>query len=264
MTVSEFIRNIQGYEEYSFSWEELVQDTQGSTSTIRKELDRLADSHEIIKLRTGYYLIIPPRYHDFNRLPIQLYVDKLFKSVNKRYYLGLYSAAGFHGASHQKIQQDYVITEAPSILDIKKGNVKIKFLTVKNWPESNIVKMKSDAGLFNVSSPALTFIDLVHFHSKIGGLNRMLAILEELLPEITLNDLTSLLTWYPYRSSIQRMGYLMDHLSSPEELIEVVRKHLDRETYFPVLLSPRVKGKAGAAPNQWKVDVNVELQSDLA
>ncbi|MCD4696723.1 MAG: type IV toxin-antitoxin system AbiEi family antitoxin [Bacteroidales bacterium] len=43
--------------------------------------------------------------------------------------------------------------------------------------------------MFKISSPALTAVDLIHYQTKLGGLNRMLAILEELSEEINENDL---------------------------------------------------------------------------
>jgi len=106
LNVSEYIKQLQSFEEYAFSWEEIMKNCNSPESTLRKELVRLAGRNEIFNLRQGFYLIIPPRYQTFGKLPLQLYVEKLFKYLNKKYYVGLYSAAAIHGASHQRIQQD--------------------------------------------------------------------------------------------------------------------------------------------------------------
>jgi hypothetical protein len=42
-------------------------------------------------------------------LPINLFIDDMMKSLNKRYYVGLISAAALHGAAHQKPMEYYVI-----------------------------------------------------------------------------------------------------------------------------------------------------------
>jgi len=261
--VSDFIRELQSYEEYAFSKEELRKKTTAPDSSIRKELAKLAASNEIINIRKGFYIIIPPRYQSYGKLPVELYVDKLFKGLGKPYYVGFYSAAAFHGAAHQRIQQDYIITVPPALRDISKENVKIRFFNVSNWPVKNIIKKKSDAGYFKLSSPALTFADLIENQHNLGGLNRMLAILEELSEAIETTDIKDLLTWYGNKSVLQRMGYLMEELDLNKDLSQLVFDNLSKDSYFSTLLSPRKDQKAGTTGNKWKVDVNVELESDL-
>ena len=263
MSVFEYIKQLQGYEEYAFSLEELLNNCNAPERTIRKELARLAERKEILNLRHGFYLITPPRYQTFGRLPIQLYIDKLFLSLDKRYYVGLYSAAAFHGAEHQKIQQDYVITVSPALRNIDKGKTKVRFFKTTHWPKKSIIEKRSDAGLFKVSSPALTAVDLIYHQAKIGGLNRLLANLEELAEEITPTDVNDLLTWYPHKSALQRLGYLMDELEVKKDLTDPIHSYLNRKKYYPILLTPKNGVKAGSSGNRWKIDVNMELDSDL-
>ncbi len=97
---------------------------------------------------------------------------------------------------------------------------------------------KSDAGIFKISSPALTAVDLIHHQTKLGGLNRMLAILEELIETINKNDIAELLTWYSHKSTLQRFGFLLEELEADENLSEQIMKHLQQLKFFPVLLSP--------------------------
>lgn len=263
MNVSQYIKKIQSFEEYAFSWNEILKNCNAPEPTLRKELVRLSEKNEIRNLRQGFYLIIPPRYQNFGKLPIQLYADKLFKHLNKNYYLGLYSAATAYGASHQKIQQDYIVTIPPALRDIDKGKTKIRFFKTEHWPAKNIIEKKSDAGLYKISSPALTAVDLVHHHTKIGGLNRMLANLEELAQEIGVEDLDQLLSWYPYKSTLQRVGYLMEQMGVKESIPNEIFKRLKNESFYPVLLTPKKGEKIGKTGNRWKIDVNIKLQSDL-
>ncbi len=263
MTIAEYINELLSREEYSFSWEELMQNSTRTKYSLTNELSRLVDKAQVINLRQGFYLIIPPRYSKLKTLPISLYIDKLFTYLSKDYYVGLYSAAKFHGASHQQIQKDYVIASMPSNHNIKKEGVAIDFFNITNWPKKNIIKKKSDAGYFNVSSPALTMVDLVHHHLKVGGLNRMMAIIEELTEELLIEDINDLLTWYPYKSTVQRTGYLLQQLEVESRLIDPFYNYLESKRYFPILLSPKKDQKAGRVDNLWKVDVNLELESDL-
>ncbi|WP_299047653.1 type IV toxin-antitoxin system AbiEi family antitoxin [uncultured Polaribacter sp.] len=263
MDVSSYIKELQSVEEYSFSLEEVLKKCNKTEIAIKRELSRLVTKKEITNLRKGYYLIIPPRYSKQEQIPIQLFVEKLFKHLKSNYYLGFYSAAKFHGAGHQQVQRDYVMTDK-AFSNIRKSSLDIHFFTTSKWPSKNIVEKKSDAGIFKISSPALTAVDLIHHHNKLGGINRMLAILEELSEEITKNDIEDLLSWYPHKSTLQRFGFLLEQeLQVESELYMPIIKHLKASNFFPVLLSPKSKEKPGATSNNWKVDVNIQLENDL-
>lgn len=261
--VAEYIERMLAYEQYSFSWQELKASVPKTDTALKNELSRLVKKNQLISLRAGFYLILAPRFKKNKKLPIELYVDKLFSYLNKPYYVGFYSAALFHGAGHQQVQQDYIITQLPNIRDIKKGVIHLHVFAASKWPVKNVLKKKSNAGYFNISSPALTAIDLIHYQSKLGGLNRMLPNLEELAEAIKPNDLQDLLTWYPHVSTIQRLGYLLDKIQVDVQLRDLLSTYLETHRHFPVLLSTDTRKKAGKASNRWKVDVNLILENNL-
>lgn len=263
MQLSDFIKERLSLEEYSFSTEELYASSQKDKKGIKTDLAYLTKKGDIVPLRKGFYLIIPPRYSKQAKLPIQLYSEKLFKSLKRPYYIGLYSAAKFHGASHQQIQKDYIITEGPRMLSIFKGAFELRFFITAHWPDKNILIKKSDAGMFKISDPILTAVDLIHYQNKLGGLNRMLPVIEELIEEMNNSDLEELLTWYSHKSTLQRLGYLLEELQADNHLIEQLYEYLKSTKYYPILLSPKSKQKAGAVDNRWKVDVNIKLKSDI-
>lgn len=263
MTLAEYIKKLLSVEEYSFSLNEIREQTGKTEVSIKRELDRLIEKGEITNLRKGFYLIITPRYSTAKKLPLQLYCEKLFNHLNRNYYIALYTAAKFHGASHQQIQQDYIVTERSKFNDISKNNIDIRFFTTSNWPGKNIQIKKSDAGIYKVSSPALTIVDLIHHQGKLGGINRMLATIEELSEEVQESDLIELLNWYPNKSTLQRCGFLLEKLGISEELQNMIFTNLKSSKIFPVLLSPKSDEKPGAVDNKWKVDINVKLESDL-
>lgn len=263
MNAKEYIKHLLSIENYSFSLKEITQHTNGEGTSLKFELARLIEKKEIVNLRKGFYLIIPPRYSKQGQVPIQLYIEKLFKYLNRNYYLGFYSAAKFHGASHQQTQRDYLMTEKTKLNDIKKNTFDIRFFTTSKWSNKNIIEKKSDAGIFKISSPALTAVDLIHHQTKLGGLNRMLAIIEELAEEINQNDIAELLTWYPHKSTLQRFGFLLEEVGADENLSNQIKIHLKKSKFFPVLLSPKTGQKPGAVDNFWKVAINIKLESDL-
>jgi len=91
----------------------------------------------------------------------------------------------------------------------------------------------------------------------------MLANLEELTEVITSENIRDLIQWYPHKSVLQRLGFILDEVYANNNLASLLFTHLQKEKFYPVLLSPRKNQKAGAVDNRWKVDVNLELESDL-
>lgn len=263
LTVADYIKQLLTYEEYSFSLKELINNINKTEISIKSELSRLIKKKEVINLRKGFYVIITPRYSSIQKLPIQLYCEKLFKHLNRKYYLALFSAAKIHGASHQQIQRDYIITQKPKFNDIKKKTFDIRFFTSGHWTLKNIHISKSDAGIYKVSSPALTIVDLIYYQNKLGGINRILTTIEELLDVVKQEDLLDLISWYPYKSTFQRFGFLLEELGISLDYQEILFSHVDSTRFFPVLLSPKQNEKPGAVNNRWKVDVNIKLESDL-
>ena len=83
MSIVEYINELLSHEEYSFSWDELVQKSTRTKYSLTNELSRLVEKKLVINLRQGFYLIIPLRYKKLNILPIGLYVDKLFNYLKK-------------------------------------------------------------------------------------------------------------------------------------------------------------------------------------
>ena len=263
MTVAEYIHKLQSLEEYAFSWKELLHQSNKTTVSLKRELSRLVAKKEIVNLRKGFYLIIPPRYSKQGQIPVQLYIEKLFKTLHRNYYIGFYSAAKFHGASHQQVQQEYIMIEHPTLINIKKHNIRLEFRTTSCWPQKNIQKKKSDAGIFRISSPALTAVDLIHHQTKLGGINRVLTVLEELMEELNPKDIAELLTWYPHKSTLQRFGFLLHEFGADKKLIRPIKEYVTTTKHYPVLLTPRSGQRPGSTHNEWKVDVNVSLESDL-
>jgi predicted transcriptional regulator of viral defense system len=91
----------------------------------------------------------------------------------------------------------------------------------------------------------------------------MLANIEELSEEIQIEDLKALLSWYSNKSTIQRLGFLLEEVGMEEKYTDLIFDRLKQDKFYPVLLSPKKGKKAGSAGNKWKVDVNIKLESDL-
>ena len=194
-------------------------------------------------------------------VPPSLFIDDMMKSLGKRYYVGLISAAALHGAAHQQPMEYFVITERPPLRAIKTKHLKINFYIKKEWAEQDIVQIKTDAGYINVSSPELTALDLLYYIESIG-LNHTYTILQELVTELKVPNLSKTARLYPRTAAIQRLGYILDHALCEYKLSEALYKVLSERNYFPVFLALD-KEKVGETDNRWKIVKNTILESDL-
>ena len=260
MSFDEYIRKLESKEVYCFTREEAERQLGVSGPAFSSAVRRQIDKGNVVNLRRGFYLVVPPKYQLLGQVPIYLYIDKLFKWLNRPYYLSLLSAAAYHGSSHQAIQKDFVITITPALRNIEKIPYRIGFFVKAQWPSRNIISPTSDAGAFDVSSIALTIVDLINYQNKIGGMNRIVHTIEELIEDMDVSDLEDLIKWYPEESDLQRMGFLMDQMGARKELLDLMKEWVSHQQLNTILLTPGMSWNVQSESNMWRVNVNNELE----
>ncbi|MEI9912620.1 MAG: type IV toxin-antitoxin system AbiEi family antitoxin [Bacteroidota bacterium] len=109
--LEDYLNKIRSQGRYAFTWIELKDQFDISDKALNQTLYRLKIKKKIAQIRKGFYAIITPEYSRQGMLPVNLFIDDLMKSLNKRYYVGLISAAALHGAAHQQPMEFFVITE---------------------------------------------------------------------------------------------------------------------------------------------------------
>lgn len=259
--LEDFINKIRSKGRYSFTWIEAKNQFDISDKALNQALYRLKAKKMIAQIRKGFYAIITPEYSNRGMLPVNLFVDDMMKALNKRYYVGLLSAAALHGASHQQPMEYFIVTEKPALRNIKNKKLKINFFVKKHWSDEDIIQKKTDAGYINVSTPELTALDLFYYLDSFG-INKIVTIIQELMAEIKISNLAKTAKYYPQVSAIQRLGYLLDKeldnkkLAEPLMKIAIERKH----QLVPLALN---KTKKGTVDEKWKVIQNIQIESDL-
>jgi predicted transcriptional regulator of viral defense system len=259
--VEDFLQKIRAQGRYTFTWSEVKAAFTISEKALHQSLYRLKAKKVIGQIRKEFYAIIPPEYSRQSMLPVNLFIDDLMRSLNKRYYVGLISAAALYGAAHQQPMEYFVVTEKPALRDIKNKKLKINFFVKKQWEDHDIVQKKTDAGYINVSSPELTALDLLYYPGSIG-INRTVTILKELTLEMKVPDLIRTGKLYPQTTAVQRLGYLLDVELQNDRLADALMKVLKDKKIFPVSLS-NSKEKTGEPDDRWKVIKNIEIESDI-
>ena len=195
-------------------------------------------------------------------LPVELYIDNLMKYLGRRYYVGLFSAAMLHGAAHQQPQEFFIIIESPNLRKIKKGQLAINFSEKGKFPFFGIEERKTDTGYMKVSGKELTFFDLIYFEKILGGYNRITSMLADLTDGIRKSKFREVLENDFPLTVYQRAGYILEHIIRDEKLAGIVKERLAKENVRSTLLAPFGE-KVGAVESRWKVQVNIEIESDL-
>jgi len=255
--ISDYLFKVQSQGRYSLTLDELRKNIDSFDKALLQNLHRLKSKNQLAQIRKEFYVIIPPQYSHRGTLPSILFLDDMMKYLKREYYLGLYSAAAIHGAGHQQPMESQVIIHKPALRAIKNKKQAITFVTRKNWKSEWVDLKNTESGYINVSSPELTAIDLIHHHKKIGGLNRIIPILEDLSESMKVYKLSSIANESAL-PAIQRLGYMLEQLGE-EKLSNALAKTIKKNKTNTVSLSLSYKSKDGIFNKKWDLVINTEL-----
>lgn len=263
--VQSWVENLQSQGKYAFSLAYMQEQLPGfSPIAIKSALSRLTKKGLIISIHKGYYLIIPPQYKSKGILPPSLYLDALMKNLNRSYYLALLNAAAYHGASHQQPQEFFVVTTLPVLRATQKKGLKVNYISKTAVPENLLETKKTEAGYLKISNPVLTATDLIQYEKRVGGINRVATILNELVEAIKPEVFNEYLLQNTPVTALQRLGYLLEHEFNNHLLADALFHSLEinKAKLFRIPLKASAGKKGFSSENRWKVIVNTEIEID--
>lgn len=247
---------------YGFNRSQIQQTLHTSPAAVAKSINRLAAGGRIKRLRKDFHLIIPVEYSVHQTLPVDWFIDDLMRSLDLPYYLGLLSAAALYGAAHQQAQQTQIIVprqERP----LQAQGLSIRFFRKQHFEATPLQFHKGHAGLFPVSSPEATALDLVRYARQIGGLDAVLTVLTELTEAMAPEGLVLAAAAESEAAYAQRLGWLLDSLKQ-SLLADALHSALTAGKSLPrTRLDPSVSWEGSSASNRWHIVENAEPQSDL-
>jgi len=261
MDLSEYINHLQSEGRYSFTKVELMDHLDLGESTLRKALWRLDQKNRIRMIRRGFYIIIPLEYSRTAIIPAEWFISDLMKFLELPYYVGLLSAAVIHGASHQQPQEFQVVIPKTE-RDILIGGMKIRFFKKANMLSSQIVGKKTPTGYMHVSTPSVTAIDLVAYANRVGGLDRILTVLQELSETMTPDSLVEAVKGEKHISHVQRLGWLLEQ-AGQNDLLSVLTSWISKKNPKRTPLDPALPRKGFPRNRQWNVIINTDVQGEL-
>lgn len=206
-------------------------------------------------------MIIPLEYGSTGLLPPEWFIADLMDFIQRPYYVGLLSAAAIHGAAHQQPQEFHVVVPQPQ-RSIRIIGLRLQFFKKSNMESSSVQESKTPTGYMRVSNPAVTAIDLVAYAGRIGGLDRVLTVLQELSEKLTPEMLVEAAKKEKRLSYVQRLGWLLQKAGQNGlvgRLAEWISAQKPRETP----LDPSLPKKGFSRDPRWKVIVNTEVEGEL-
>lgn len=260
--VSEYLELVQSQGRYWITKPETIKTLGITLSAFYSAVHKLTKQGKLLRIRNGFYTIIPPEYRNSKGLPPSHYIDALMKFLKQPYYVGVLSAAALHGASHQSPQELQVVT-SKAIPLIEVGSSRIRFIKKKDMGSTPVEQMKTPTGYINVSSPAATIFDLLRYARVAGYLDNVATVIAEMTENINSTDLAKSAKQEKDVSHIQRLGFLIDRFSenkvAARELHQVLKK---KSPSYVFLRADKRKGVL-EKDEKWNILVNTKVEPDL-
>jgi predicted transcriptional regulator of viral defense system len=260
-SLSNYLTTLQSEGRITFTRGEAVAALGITQAAFLKAAARLQKRHLLLNPRHGFYVAVPPQFLSWEAPPPAWYIDALMRHEGRPYYVGLLKAAELHGATHHAVMEFQVVTDR-QLKKIRAGRSWITFHFRKDMAsvQAGITERKTDTGSMKLSTPELTALDLFRYMQVAGGLDAVATVLTDLAAHIESAKLAPLATHFE-RTTIQRLGYLMDRLGYGDRA-QALHDHLFTKGPMPwVALEPEKRGSELATSKpierneRWRVKV---------
>jgi predicted transcriptional regulator of viral defense system len=256
----EYVSDLAAAGRYHFVSSDACKALDVSAAATKLALNRLAKQKMVAQPARGFYVIVPPEYRTLACLPPDQFIPALMQKLDQPYYVGLLSAAQYHGAAHHPPQEFQVLLEK-SHRPIHCGRVRVTFIVRKHLRSVPVQTFNTSRGTILVSIPEATAIDLIGYIHHVGGLDQAATILCELVEQIDPQKLvnvaqTAPITW------VQRLGYLIELVGASKK-VSLLRDYVEKKARQTVPLLPSVSHEHSPRDAEWKLFVNAKVDPDI-
>jgi predicted transcriptional regulator of viral defense system len=225
-----------------------------SRRSIHSGLARLRADGRLFSPARGLYVAVPPEYHAWGVVPADWFIDPMMRHLNRRYYVGLLSAAAMHGAASQAPQVFQAMVDR-QLADRDLGRVRLRFhvnsLLADRTVDLPLEERTTHTGTLRLSSPELTAVDLIANPHLAGGLHNIATVLPDL--ELDSSRLAAIARHYP-RVIARRIGWLLERAEEGLDL-EPLRNIAAPNDGEALPLDPH-GGRNGLHDRSWGLIVN--------
>lgn len=242
---------------YHFTPEEAREALGGTKNAVILALHRLARQGLVAHPAHGFYVIVPPEYRQLGCLPADQFIPALMEQLDLGYYVGLLSAAQYHGAAHHRPQEFQVVT-GKKRRGIARGAVRVVFVVRKRLADVPTQLFNTPRGTIRVSTVEATAVDLIGYPHHVGGLEHAATVIAELAEQIDPERLVAAAQTAPMPWA-QRLGYLLDEAGEADKA-ELLKRHVQEEARDITPLIPAMPREGAMRDAGWKLDVNADVE----
>jgi predicted transcriptional regulator of viral defense system len=254
-----FVEELLGQGRFVFTREEAEQRLRRSRAASYMALHRLTKAGWLVMPRSGFYVIVDPQHRAAGTLPPEWFIHELMRHMDRPYYVGLLSAAQFHGAAHHRPQEFQVVIPERAVRPIRAGNVQIRFYGKGPFEASQVQNAKTPTGLMRVATPETTAWDLVRYFKAGGGLENVVTVLSELAEKLDTKRLLDTAKRHTEVIVAQRLGYLLDRIGR-RNLAKGLADWIADAPLRP--LDPGAPMDDASESRKWHLLVNAELEPE--
>lgn len=255
----EYSRNLASRGRYSFTSREAQSALGVSPAAAKLALNRLARQELIASPARGFYVIVPPEYQSLGCLPADQFIPDLMTRLRLRYYVGLLSAAQYHGAAHHR-PQEFQVLLGKRRRPIACGAVRVNFMLRKRIDEVPVQALNTPRGSLLVSTPEATAVDLIGYEHQAGGLSQIATVLSELAGKIDPQKLVAAAGTAPLPWA-QRLGYLLERVGAADRT-EALKAHVQEHVKQSTLLLPSASRRGARRNKEWRLYVNADVETE--
>ena len=245
--------------QYHFTSSEFRSALGVSAAAANQALWRLANRGEIASPGRGFYVVVPPEYRALGCLPPDQFVPALMEQRGMRYYVGLLSAAQYHGAAHHRPQLFQVMVER-SRRPIRCGVVRVDFIARARLASVPLCTFDSPRGTVVASTVEATAVDLVGYMGRAGGVDRVAGMLSELAEQMD----PVLLVDAARSASVlwaQRLGFMLEFVGAGDRC-GPLKDHVRQRGRNYTRLLPSAPADGAARSLDWRLFVNTSIEAE--
>ena len=261
-TLDVWVEALPSQGRYSFTRTEAMAALGLKRKAFNRTAVRLSAAKRVARIRGEFYIVVPLEHAAVGIVPADWFIADLMKRLGRPFYVGILSAAEYHGAAHQRPQAYQVVTDHP-IRAIACRGVGVRFFVKRDLSKTAVQSIKGVTGYIPVSTPEATAVDLIRYTRQAGGLDRVLTVLQELAEHIDAKRLVQAAEADGQLASAQRLGWLLEKAGSPRRaapLAQWVKAHRP----LPAKLEPSRPLRGSQRDPRWNLWVNTQVEGDLA
>ena len=236
-----------------------------------KALDRKGDALNKILLRLkragwvwplgdDFFTIVDPQNRSLGAIPPEWFIEQWATFKGVEYYVGGLSAAGMHGAAHQRPQVFQVVVNRslpPFVLPSRR----VQFLYRQAITPAMWKQKKAPTGYFRVSTPEVTAYDLLYLRKACPSLDHLATVYVELGEAMRARWVTALCDVGFETPVLQRLGWMLDRTGWSKLTGGLARRLTHRRRDW-IPLQTQIAAE-GVRDRRWHVIENTDIQPDI-